>query len=107
MLTHERQDVQRPPERIPGELRATDAPGEYALYLKGEAASLPEDGGTIVCYTVRDGHAYATAAHKHFHYTASVRGGRVALDTAGLEEGARLTVYLIRRGIAVVASLTL
>ena len=107
VLTHERQDVQRPPERIPGELRATDVPGEYALYLKGEAASLPEDGGTIVCYTVRDGHAYATAAHKHFHYTASVRGGRVALDTAGLEEGARLTVYLIRRGIAVVASLTL
>ena len=109
VLTHERQDVQRPPERIPGELRATDAPGEYALYLKGRggqpAGGRRHDRVLHGARRARVRHGGAQAFP--LHGVGAQSSAALALDTAGLEEGARLTVYLIRRGIAVVASLTL
>lgn len=94
--------VVAPPERVAAELRHTELPGEYALYLRGERLSLPvdlceKDGrctGTV-CYTIRDEHAYATAAHKRFYYTDVSESGNVLLDTETLPSGTRITVYLI------------
>ena len=101
------------PERVTGELRKTQFSGQYALYLHGERHSLPTDfcerdglcTGTV-CYTVQDGHAYATTAHKHFYYTDVTPTGNILLDTA-IPAGTRITVYLIGElGHMIVADLT-
>lgn len=103
-----------PPRRQLGELRRIQIPGEYALYLGGERKSLPIDfcerGGVCtgtVCYTVRDEHAYATTAHKHFYYTDITQNGNIALDAA-IPAGTRITVYIIGElGNMIVADLTI
>lgn len=101
------------PSRVTGELRKTPLAGQYALYIKGERHSLPIDfceqngmcRGTI-CYTVQDGHAHATTAHKHFYYTDVTPTGDVLLDAA-IPAGTRITVYLIGElGRMLVAELT-
>lgn len=101
------------PTRVMGELRKTPFAGQYALYIKGERHSLPidfceRDGvcrGTV-CYTVQDGHAYATTAHKHFYYTDVTPTGDVLLDAA-IPAGTRITVYLIGElGRMIAADLT-
>lgn len=108
VLLHERTEVEWAPERMPGELKHAELPGEYTLYLKGERSSLPVDAGAFtVCYTVKDGRAYATTAHKHFYYTQVSPTGNLRLDVQTVPAGARLTVYIIRRGTAVVATMTL
>ncbi len=102
------------PERVRGELRKTQFSGQYALYLQGERHSLPTDfcerdgvcTGTV-CYTVQDGHAYATTAHKHFYYTDVTPTGNILLDAA-IPAGTRITVYLIGElGRMIVADLTI
>lgn len=101
------------PERVMGELRKTPLAGQYALYVRGERHSLPldfceRDGicrGTV-CYTVQDGHAHATTAHKHFYYTDITPTGDILLDAA-IPAGTRITVYLIGElGRMIVADLT-
>lgn len=103
-----------PPERVTGELRRTELPGEYALYVRGERKSLPTDfcerdgvcTGTV-CYTIQDGHAYASTAHKRFYYTGISQTGNVLLDTAAMPAGTRITCYLIGElGCMSVADLT-
>lgn len=92
----------RPPERVTGELRRTEIAGEFALFLRGERKSLATDfcekdglcTGTV-CYTVQDGHAYATTAHKRFYYTNVSQAGNVLLDTAAMPAGTRITAYII------------
>ncbi|MFQ9679316.1 MAG: hypothetical protein ACLRZH_03700 [Ruthenibacterium lactatiformans] len=102
------------PERVTGELRRTDR-REYALFLRGERKSLATDfcekdglcTGTV-CYTVQDGHAYATTAHKRFYYTNVSQAGNVLLDTAAMPAGTRITAYIIGElGCMTVAGLTL
>ncbi len=115
-LIHGRKNAREaaPPQRIRGELRRTELPGEYALYLRGERRSIPTDfcerGGVCtgtICYTVQDGHAYATTAHKHFYYTDVSPSGAILLDPA-IPAGTRMTVYLIGElGTMVVADLTI
>lgn len=104
-----------PPERVTGELRRTEIAGEYALFLRGERKSLATDfcekdglcTGTV-CYTVQDGHAYATTAHKRFYYTNVSQAGNVLLDTAAMPAGTRITAYIIGElGCMTVAGLTL
>ncbi len=104
-----------PPERVAAELRPAEQRGEYALYVRGEHIPLPADfcekdgrcTGTV-CYTIRDEHAYATAAHKHFYYTDISASGNVLLDTEALPAGTRITVYLIGESCrTAVADLTL
>ena len=104
-----------PPERVTGELRRTEIAGEYALFLRGERKSLATDfcekdglcTGTG-CYTVQDGHAYATTAHKRFYYTNVSQAGNVLLDTAAMPAGTRITAYIIGElGCMTVAGLTL
>ena len=101
------------PGRVMGELRKTPLAGQYALYIRGERHSLPTDfcerdglcTGTA-CYTVQDGHAYATTAHKHFYYTDVTPTGDILLDAA-IPAGTRITVYLIGElGLMIVADLT-
>ncbi len=102
-----------PPERIMGELRRTEIAGEYALFLRGERRSVPIDfcerGGVCtgtVCYTVQDGHAHATTAHKRFYYTDVTQSGNIRLDPA-IPAGTRMTVFLIGElGTMIVADLT-
>mgnify|MGYP000033321063 FL=1 len=104
-----------PPERVTGELRRTEIAGEYALFLRGERKSLAtdfceKDGlcTDTVCYTVQDGHAYATTAHKRFYYTNVSQAGNVLLDTAAMPAGTRITAYIIGElGCMTVAGLTL
>ncbi|WP_289290504.1 hypothetical protein, partial [Bacteroides sp. 41_26] len=102
-----------PPERIMGELRRTGIPGEYALYVRGDRHSVPVDfcerngicTGTV-CYTVRDGHAYASTAHKRFYYADISASGAVLIDPA-IPAGTRITVFLIGElGTMIVADLT-
>ena len=104
-----------PHERVTGELRRTEIAGEYALFLRGERKSLATDfcekdglcTGTV-CYTVQDGHAYATTAHKRFYYTNVSQAGNVLLDTAAMPAGTRITAYIIGElGCMTVAGLTL
>ena len=103
------------PVRVAGELRRTELPGEYALYVKGKRHSLPTDLCTregrctgTVCYTVQDDHAYATTAHKRFYYTNITPSGNIRLDTGLMPSGTRLTAYVITElGKMVVAGLTL
>ena len=60
-----------------------------------------------VCYTVRDAHAYATAAHKCFFYTGITPSGNIRLDTAHLPAGTRMSIYLINSfGECIVADYT-
>lgn len=93
----------------------TEIAGEYALFLRGERKSLATDfcekdglcTGTV-CYTVQDGHAYATTAHKRFYYTNVSQAGNVLLDTAAMPAGTRITAYIIGElGCMTVAGLTL
>lgn len=116
LLVHRRRDKQRPcgPMRSVGELRRTEIPGEFALYLKGSRYSLPIDlcGGEpctgTICYTVRDEHAYATTAHKRFYYTSVSASGNILLDTMHMPAGTKLTVYVIAElGKMTIASLTI
>lgn len=101
------------PVRMMGEVRKTPLAGQYALYVRGERRSLPidfceRDGlcrGTV-CYTVQDGHAHATTAHKHFYYTDVTPTGDILLDAA-IPAGTRITVYLIGElGQMIVADVT-
>ena len=102
------------PARYAGELRPTQIPGEYALFIRGERHSIPTDLCTrngrctaTVCYTVRDEHAYATTAQKRFYYTNVTSSGHIWLDTSLMPAGTRLTAYLITdRGNMVTAGLT-
>lgn len=90
------------PLHLCAELRPSELPGEYALFLHGERHSLPADltgtqsapSGTV-CYALRDAHAYATTAHKCFFYSGVTPSGNLRLEVAHLPCGTRLTVYLI------------
>lgn len=103
------------PQRICGTVSPSELPGEYALYVEGERHSLSPlfaqgDGADCtgtVCYTVRDAHAYATAAHKCFFYTGITPSGNIRLDTAHLPAGTRMSIYLINSfGECIVADYT-
>lgn len=94
------------PERLPGELRFNEEHGDYTLYLRGEPCRISEEEPYTLCCTVPDGNAYATTAHKQFLFFRADQHGGVDLP-AELPDGARTTVYLIRRGAAVVCCVTL
>lgn len=94
------------PERLPGELRFDEEHGDYTLYLRGEPCRISEEEPYTLCCTVPDGNAYATTAHKQFLFFRADQHGGVDLP-AELPDGARTTVYLIRRGAAVVCCVTL
>lgn len=96
------------PERVTGELRPAELPGEYAVYVRGERRSLPAlEGALCPCCTVPDGCAYATTAHKHFCYLRVSQDGNLALDPAAFAPGSRLTVYLIGGGSTIVGQINL
>lgn len=90
-----------PPERVMGELRRTEIAGEYTLFLRGDRHSVPTDfcmrnGACVgtICYTIQDGLAHATTAHKRFYYTDVTQSGNILLDPA-IPAGTHITVYLI------------
>lgn len=101
------------PAWAPGELRAGEVPGTWALLRGGERMSLPVDlcvrdgdcRGTV-CYTVKDGRVCASTAHKRFFYTDVAPTGDILLDTAAMPAGTKLTVYVVRPELTVTACLT-
>lgn len=95
------------PERVAGELRPAELPGEYLVYVRGERKSLPALPGALCARcTAPDGCAYATTAHKHFCALPISETGSLTVDAAAFSPGTRLTVYLIGGGSTVVAQLT-
>lgn len=116
LLVHPKDEAKAPcaPGRGVGELRPSELPGAWTLLRKGERVSLPVDlcvqGGVCrgtVCYTVKDGRAYASNAHKRFFYTDVSAAGDILLDTAAMPAGTHLSVYVIQPEQTTAACLTL
>lgn len=87
------------PQRVPAQLTATSKLGEYLFEVKGRQQPLPVDflgpeGGTLA-YTIQDGVAYATTAHKKFHYLEVGENGSFQLPAEALETSERVTIYAI------------
>lgn len=91
------------PQRLQTQLRPTETPGEYLFEYKNKPLPLPADflsgpeggqGGTLAC-TVQSEVAYATTAHKQFHYLAATDAGGFKLEGGALEASQRVTVYAV------------
>lgn len=91
-----------PPVRRNAELRSSELPQEYAIYLDGERYSLPTDFALqetmcvgTVCFAAQEERVYATSAQRHFYYGDVSANGNLLLDTAQFPTGTRLTVFVI------------
>lgn len=87
------------PQRVPAQLTATGEVGSYLFEVKGRQQPLSAnfsglDGGTLA-YTIQDGVAYATTAHKKFHYLQPDEKGGFSLPAEALETPERVTIYAV------------
>ena len=87
------------PQRVPAQLTATGEVGSYLFEVKGHQQPLSAnfsglDGGTLA-YTIQDGVAYATTAHKKFHYLQPDEKGGFSLPAEALETPERVTIYAV------------
>ncbi len=90
------------PERVGARLKATEQTGEYIFEMKGENFLLSadflgtaEDPKGTLAFTLQDGVAYATTAHKAFRYMKVSENGGFQLPSTALESNERVTIYAI------------
>ncbi len=99
------------PERVGARLRATEQLGEYTFEMKGSEYLLksdflgtPEDPHGTLCFTIQDGIAYATTAHKAFRYMKVSENGGFQLPSTAMESNGKVTIYAIDgNGMMIVA----
>lgn len=97
-ILHEKQNIPTlcPPRRERAELKASEIPLEFSLYIKGERRSISKsfcDTGTI-CYTLREERAFATTAHRRFYYAGISESGNIIIDM-NIPTGTKLTLFAI------------
>lgn len=77
-------------------MRALTEVGCYIFQdADGEDQLLEEKFKGTLAATLRDGSAWATTAHKSFHYLEQGPGGSVRIPSELLEPGAKITLYAI------------